>query len=248
MDELNVDRNDFECVEPALGDEMWRFEAPDLDASLRRRLENHLMICDACRLRQAMDRRVASGLEDGTLELQSGRAVHPRRLAIHALGWSGGLAVAASLVLMLLVPPQARNGGRLVRSADDTRFLRPVEGEVINGGQPRLSWEPVPGATNYRLTVSEVGGDHEWHGETTALSLVVPAAAELPPSRSFRASLEPVPADLAQPGGVSVSFSTGDLSEFLAYRLAASSTILRLLGLAGLFMLVNFIVLRVTRR
>ncbi len=249
MDELNVDRNGFECVEPALGDEMWRLEAPALDVSLGRRLENHLMICDACRLRRAMELRVASGLADATLELpRSGRAGRVRPLTIRALAWGGGLAVAASLILMLLLPPQARDGGRLVRSVDETQFLRPVEGEVVNGVRPRLSWAAIPGATNYRLTVSEVGGDHEWRGETTSCSLVVPAFAELPSSRAFRAFLEPVPADLAQPGGISVSFRTGDLSEFLVYRLAASSMVLRLLALGGMFMLLNFIVLRFIRR
>ncbi len=229
MDETMRKPNGYECVEPELGDELWRLGAPATDAGLRRRLENHLMICDACRLRCAAERRVAAGLADGTLALPDAR---PR--AARALAWGGGLAVAAGLALILVLPPRARDGDRIVRAPDDPQFHRPVEGEVVRGGRPTLSWASIEGATAYRVHVDEVGGDHAWHGETAGLEIDVPADAELPLSRDYRAFVEPVPADLAQPGGVSVSFRTGTTPEFLAHRAVASPAMAKTLAMIGM--------------
>jgi hypothetical protein len=231
MDDLKTERDGYECVDPDVGEEMWRLGAPALDAALRRRLETHLTVCDACRLRRAVERRVAEGLSDGTLSLPARRR-GPR--AARAVAWGGALAAAAGLALMMILPPRARDGDRLVRGPGDPQFRRPVEGEVVRGGRPTLSWAAIEGATAYRIVVDEVGGDHAWRGETAGLSIDVPAAVELPASRDYRAFLEPVPADLAQPGGVSVSFRTGDTLEFLVYRLAASPWVARAFVLAGL--------------
>ncbi len=250
MDEKKPDHHDFECVEPALGDEMWRLDSPALDAALHSRLDNHLMVCDACRIRRATEARIAAGLSDGTLVLPRTRPLvaDVRRPRMRVMAWSGGLAVAASLLLLMVMSPRARDDGRIVRSADEPRFLRPVEGEVVSGGHPRLSWAPIEGASAYRLTISEVGGDYAWRGETADHNLTVPASAALPLARDYRAFLEPVPADLAQPGGVTVSFRAGDLREHTAYRLAASSPWIKVLGLAGVFLLLGATVLRLVYR
>ena len=45
----------YECVDPLLGQEMWRLDAPEADATLRRALENHLAICHACRMAVAFE-------------------------------------------------------------------------------------------------------------------------------------------------------------------------------------------------
>ncbi len=202
------------------------------------------MICDACRLRSAMEHRVGNGLADGSLHLPDSRSgwfarlfQGPGRTSLdRTLAWSGGLAVAASLLLMFLMPPQARDGDRISRSADQAQFKRPVEGEVLASDHPRLSWEAIPGATSYRITVNEVAGSYTWQGETTELSIEIPAAAAMPGSGDFRAFLEPVPTDLAQPGGITVSFRTGEFGTYLGYRFMSAGASLKIFGLIGLAM------------
>ena len=149
---------------------------------------------------------------------------------------------------MLVLPPRARDGGRILRSSDEFQFSRPVEGEVVLGQHPRLTWTPIEGATSYRITINEVEGSYEWHSETSERSISLPEAAPLPLSRDFRAFLEPVPTDLARPGGISVSFRTGNFAAFASHRLTASSLLGKILAWSGLLLIISALCLRSANR
>ncbi len=250
----------FACVEPALGSELWQYGLPSLDANLRERLERHVQICDACRMALAIERRVASGLKDGTLRLDTAQARRPLSLLLPILRptarsvWArvsaaaGACALAASVALMILLPPHAGDSGRLSRSeTSPIGFTRPVEGEVTLDRTPELSWQPIEGATAYRVVLREIGGTYTWTGETQALAIRVPANAPLPSAARARALLEPIPADVAAPGGVSVSFETAGLPRYLGYRVGASAAGARVAGAAGAALLAASLLIRLWR-
>ncbi len=250
----------YACVDPTLGRELWQYGLPSLDASLRERLERHVQVCDACRMALAIERRVESGLRDGSLKLDPPKARLPLSLLLPILRpparpawarWSaaaGGCAVAAAIALMILLPPQPSDTGRLARSETfPMGFTRPLEGEVTLDRTPELSWKPVEGATAYRIVLREIGGTYTWTAETNALAIRVPADAPLPSAARVRALLESVPADVAAPGGVSVAFETAGLTRYLGYRVGASAAGVRAVGGAGMSLLAAALLIRLWR-
>ncbi len=205
-----------------------------------------MQVCDACRMALAIERRVANGLRDGTFKLDLPQARLPLSLLLPIprlparLAWArvsaaaGAFALAASVALMILLPPQAGDSGRLARSETSPMgFTRPVEGEVTLDRTPELSWRPIEGATAYRVVLREIGGTYAWTGETQTLSIRVPANASLPSAARARALLEPIPADVAVAGGMSVSFETAGLPRYLGYRAGASAAGARVAGGIG---------------
>lgn len=237
----------YECVEPALGDLLWQYDAPKTDPDLRQQLDNHLSVCAACRLEHAVQEKMVASLESGRLQVGEPRdhqraegALARLSLAAKPLAWTATLAMAACLVLIFVLPPRPGEGERIVRGDGDVpRFLRPVAGEVVLDRHPRLSWTPIPHATRYRLTLLQAGGDFEWSGETDGTDLLVPESAALPLAARMRAILEPIPAHLAPAAGISVSFNTGALDAFVAYRLRAAPPAVKLLGWLGIALVIG---------
>jgi uncharacterized membrane protein YtjA (UPF0391 family) len=237
----------FECVEPELGEQVWRLQgspAADVAATgaplapeLRTRLLEHVRICDACRLRLAFGRQVAAGLASGRLHLPRSAASVPGRRAVRLFAWAGVAAAAAGLAMLLLMPPLPVDAGRLERGDGRPQFLRPVEGEVLSDLTPTLSWRPVAGATAYRLVVRQVGGSYRFETATGAVSAAIPAATPLPRGADLRAVVEPVPADLAAPGEITVAFRTGSAGQALLHRVSASGTGPRVAGALALVLL-----------
>lgn len=233
----------YECVESELGKELWKYDMPGIDSGLKRRIEAHLTVCDACRLSRAIERKVAVGLRDGGLKV--GRPALPRSRPGFArlrrgsfLGAAGVFAMAAAFILLFLLPPSVPDQAGTSRSALlRPGFDRPVEREVVREVGIRFSWRPIEGATRYRIAVREVEGPYEWSGETNGTSVRTPVENPLPAGKRFRALLQPVPADLARPGDTSVSFRTGTKGEVLLYRIGASPVPVRLLASIGLFLL-----------
>lgn len=220
----------FECVDPTWGDQLVRLHEPNLAAELRQSLEDHLFICDACRLSQEVEAAVGEAIRAGRVTIEPGTVTRP--LPFPLLRWVGPVAVAASLVLMFLVPPEGRNPGGVTRGGEvPLKFERPVEGEIIWGDAPELKWTEIPGATSYRVQISEVGGDYKWSGLTAGTSLQIPAEYPLPADGIFRGVVHPVPADLARPMAVTVAFSRSGWREFLRYRMKAAPVVVK--GMAG---------------
>lgn len=230
----------FECVEAELGAQIALLADPALDAGLRKRLDDHLLICDACRLEMAVQTRVAAGLADGRLSLDSAAAPHATtrarvRFVPRILTWGGGLAVAASLLLMFLLPP-VPSGPDVLRRSDQggPQFLRPVEGEIVSTATPELEWTRIEGATAYRVQISRIGDEAIWSARVKTTTVRVPESFPLSGPARYRAILEPVPADLAGLADVSVTFRREGTAPFLAYRVGAAPLVARWLGIAGL--------------
>ncbi len=146
----------YECVEPALGDQLWRLDAPGQDEAHLKDLRLHLEICDHCRLVQHVGTIIAEELvSPGTPD--RGRILPGAWRT--ALGAVSGMAVAASLALMFLLPPPDPARDHVLRADDSApRFLEPVAGQVVLSDTPDLRWTPVPGASGYRITLQEKQG------------------------------------------------------------------------------------------
>lgn len=252
MDRTDHQGEFFECVDRTLGQHVWRYDEPDLDPDLRRRLESHLDICDACRWDLGLERLVTGGLEEASLRIDSPgpealrpHAASSQRWASGSATVAGALALAASLAWLLFLPPGAPDSDLIDRAGPGAlRVLQPVESEVILGGRPRLAWTAVRGAVRYRITLREAEGPYAWVDSTRATEYRLPAAAAAPIGVRLRAFLEPVPTDLAPTRGVTVSFRTGHLGSFLAYRWQAAALGIRLLGLLGVALLAGKLLLR----
>ncbi|MFH1843709.1 MAG: zf-HC2 domain-containing protein, partial [bacterium] len=231
----------YECVDPSVGELISQYHEPDLDAALRRQLDRHLEICDACRWELELQNVMVAGLERGALTIHPGEQPadahghqHDRPVLARWLGGVGGLALAASLILVFFLAPSPPDGDLIQRTAGaDFRFIRPVESEVVLGEQPQFSWPALPGASMYRITLRLVDGSILWADSTQTTSLRVPDRASIPTDSRIQAFLEPVPADLAPERGVSVSFRTGGFGSFLGYRLGAAPPWSRITGLLG---------------
>jgi hypothetical protein len=229
----------YECVEPAIGRELWRGAAPGATETERNLRSEHLRICDACRLAAAVERDVASGLVDGSLMLPlrapAGRRKRPHRKAlVPALAAAATSMAAIGLLLVMVLPPLPLHEAGRDRSGADEGFLRPVEGEMISGRSPVFRWRPVPGARSYGLRVEEVGGDVVWEGATETPRIALPPEAALVQGREYRAHLETVPRDLVASGALAVRFRTGSPAAVIRYRAQAAPWPARLLVLLGL--------------
>ncbi len=246
-DNINPQGDGFDCVEPKWGDQLWRYHEPDLDPKLRQGLADHLFICDACQLSRASEEALAAALSDG--RVTAAPATSPQVISLPWLRWGSVAAVAASLVLMLVLPPTGRQAGGVRRGASpDPHFQRPVEGEVLRTSAPELKWSAIPGATSYQVQISEVGGPYQWSAATDEPSIRIPADQPLPDDGIFRGVVQPVPADLVGMADVSVAFSRSGWREFALYRAGASPLWLRLLTLVGASGLVLNLVFLVLNR
>ncbi len=206
----------FECVQPELGDQIWRLDLDETAAELHTRLEHHLQVCDSCRLTLALDSKLASAAVGGHITIASD--------SVDGNAWSrglmsaGGLALAASLALVLLIPPGVMPFGSF-RGDAETMILSPVEGEVLTDATPRASWQPVTDATAYRVTLTGIDSSYQWSAHVENTTAQVPETNALPAQGRFRLLVEPVPADLAPLGENSVVFRRGDISDLMAWRI-----------------------------
>lgn len=218
----------YECVDPPRGRLLW--EPPhELDDEQRRQLELHLGVCDHCRLEAAAEAELASGLRSGALRFK--RPGLPTVWSFAAP--AGAVLAAACLTLMLVLPPRARLDEVALRDdAVATRFITPVEGQVLTGDRVVLAWSPVAGATSYRVTVELVGGERSWQWETESTRQPVAVEGGLPRA-PYRAHLEAIPAYLLAGERVSVRFAVGTRPSVLGYRVTSAAWWVWALGIAG---------------
>ncbi len=228
----------FECVEPGLGEQLWRLDTDDIAPELRDRLERHLRVCDDCRLQRDLHARLSTLAAAGELDITVSERPARRWRPDTLMAAGGGLALAASLALMMLLPPSMPRAPGVSRGEEPgTGFTRPVEGEVLADATPALAWRPVDGATGYSLEITQTDGDYAWRARTGDTRVELPAEAALPDGGRFLVLLEPVPVDLAPLGGISVSFRRAGPAAVFAYRIGAAPKAVRLLGALGLGLL-----------
>ena len=60
-------RDHDECLDPVLGEQLWRLELTQTDPALRKRLEAHLRHCPACATLRALDAEIAAAVREGDL-------------------------------------------------------------------------------------------------------------------------------------------------------------------------------------
>lgn len=210
----------FECIDPQIGDQIWRLERSEPDLDWTAELEAHVSACHACRLLVSLDAKTRELARSGRLE---GAATAPRpqslRWARRRATWIAGLGLAACLAGVAFLPPRPVGAGSSVRGLDRIRFLRPVEGEVLATGRPLLRWTPIDGASRYLVEVRDRDGTSLWQGETPRPEIRLPGELSLTHGREYKALLSVQPADLVPPGHPSVLFRTGSPWSMLAHRL-----------------------------
>ena len=135
----------------------------------------------------------------------------------------GGLAVAASLVAALLLPPRATIPWEPTRGVVPAGFVAPVEGEVVRTSRGELRWTEVAGAREYHVQIRSEAGEIVWERTTADTSARWTAPGGLVANRPYRAYLSVQPADLLAPGSVSVEFRAGAQSCVLAHRLRVAA-------------------------
>jgi hypothetical protein len=226
----------YECIDPALGTNMWRLDVDDTAEELRARLDTHLHYCADCRIQRRVIAAVSTGLSEGSLHLSKpGRGP----LISRTLSATGIVALAASLLLMFAMPPVATHQKMAVRGGNaGQEITRPVPDEILRDRSPVITWQPLADATSYKVRIEGVGNDYKWSQTTSGSEISVPADNNLPVSERFRVFVEPVPAYLAPAGGWRSSFSTASLLPFVKYRIGAAPAESRSLAIFALGMII----------
>ncbi len=239
------DTPEHECIDPGLGEQLWRLDDPATGAALRRRLQTHVRFCDACREERQFAEMVAADVASGAVSLSGGRARSPR--AGPWLLGGGALAMAAALLVILIATPRAPEP--LLRGEPARpRILQPVPDQVVLGGTPDLAWSAMPGAREYVVTVTAVGGGSRWTARTETPGVAIPDGAALAVGQRYRIAVVPVPADVGPRGGLRGSFHTGGVLAVARDRLARAPAAILALGALGLLAMVGGAVLWRNRR
>ncbi len=220
----------FECIDPSVGEQIWRLEQPGPDSPRRAELEAHLSACHACRLAVDLDAKARELARSGRLE-RGARSWRPRipRLIPDRTIWIAGFGLAASLAAVIFLPPRPVADGSSVRGRERIRFLRPVEGEVVAASRPVLRWTPIPGASRYSVEIRDRDGDLVWECETSNPSIRPPADVSLRHGRGYKALLSVQPADLLPPGRPSVFFRSDSPWRMVLHRLRWTHPFLQVL-------------------
>ena len=231
----------YGCIDPPVGGEIWRLEQPNLGEEQRRLLEAHLTACDACRLVTDLDLRLTELGRSQDLQRKRPPGLTPNRVAARNSGpLLSGLALAASLVLMISLPPRPTHTTQQVRGSERTLFIRPVEGEVVAAGRPVLQWQAVSGANRYYVELRDQDGRSLWLGESPVERIQLPESVFLDVGHTYRALLSADPPDLIPPGQTSVAFRRDSWVRMVLHRLRWSHPLLQVAGALSLGVLLVF--------
>lgn len=229
--------NGFECVDDRVGERIMDLETGALEDRERDLLTAHLAVCAHCQLTLDLSRRLAEGLRNGALLPDA----EIRRLPAWwrpSTRWLAAAALAASLVFLAVLPPRPTGPSLTLRGEEGAGFTRPVEGEVVGTGNVTIGWEPVPGSESYSIRLDDIaaGGQIEngWTDSTTETSIVVPREVLRDAGSNYRALLSTVPADLTPPGGISVTFRTGNVKDVAGHRVRHGQPVAYFMFLFGL--------------
>lgn len=223
-----------ECIDPDLGQDLWRLDDPSTAPELRQALLRHCHHCSACASTRALADLLDRAVKSGVVDLAG-----PRRHGQRRAQWSlslGGAALAASLALVLLLPPPAEQAP--TRAAlPPVRVIRPVTDEVIATPRPTISWTALERARAYEVTVTTEAGEERWRTRTEATEVRLPAGSDIDAHGRYRIWIEPVPSHLTPSGRFGSSFIRGDAWDAGRYRLKHAAGWVVALGGLGIALL-----------
>jgi len=226
---------DLDCVDPTVGARIFKLTLPKSidDAAEHQLLSAHAEVCASCSLTLGLHERMAAGITDGSLLPDQAKIPRPA----NNWRWANGLAVsalAASLVFLLLLPPRPMGPSVVIRGDLEAGFQKPIEGEVVSEANLEVSWNPIPGADNYQLSLTRVSDGFTWEESTNETSLVLSSDEIIRKNESYRVLLSTVPQDLLPPGSTSVSFRTGSSLSIFSHRLRQAQPVVYWLGFGAL--------------
>jgi hypothetical protein len=136
----------------------------------------HLAVCSRCRHAAAA---ISRGLSDGRIAAQLPR--DPRHAWRRRIGWSAGLAAAATIAALILWPHSVDESGTEYREGGITTVGAPVvvapRGLVTTA--PRMIWSAVPRVTRYRVRLYDATGAVLWESEVMDSSAILPGFVRL---------------------------------------------------------------------
>ncbi len=239
---MGIENNlNYECIEPELGQELWQYDCPKVDSDLKIKLMNHLTLCQKCNQIRELDKVLAKGLSNGTLQLNKPVVTSSsKRYATSLVASMSAMAIAAGIVLIFMLPIQS-NVMQVDRGIVKSGFFAPVASEVITGGKVNLAWVPVKNAAGYILRLETAESDWQWSTKTDKNRIIV---EHLPAQSNITAYLKSIPGDLSPIGGWSIAFRHGSFSEFARFRVKNSAVFARILIVFGLFSAGSLFILR----
>lgn len=233
-----ADLNQYECIDPQVGGDLWRLDDPSTEPATAERLRLHCQFCAACRLILALDTEIKTGVRTGRVSIPHSTPHRPTGFL-----WLSGLgaaAMAAGLTTIAVLPPSASHTMMPTRAPIPTSTIeRPVSNEVVPGDRPLVTWTPLPGARAYEVSIRSVEGDYSWQGQTEETKLKLSREAALPAHQRYRLAVTPIPAHLAPEGGLRSTFTTGTRFQAAMYRLTHGSRMALATGIAGCLALVT---------
>ena len=132
---------------------------------------DHVMSCADCRSEFDLLRSIEVAGAD------AGASVRPGRR------WAAPLALAASVLLAVVLGRYALPGqpdSDVVRSgAGDRVTLYAPPPEAVTGSPILFAWQPIAGASRYRLEVMNPGGEVVLEAETADTAILLQSSAEL---------------------------------------------------------------------
>lgn len=223
-----------ECIDPDLGQDIWRLDDPSTTPELRQVLLRHCHHCSACASTRALDEALKRAVRSGAVDLAG-----PRRRRHRGALWSmslGGTALAASLALVILLPPSTAQAP--TRAAlPPVRVIRPVTDEVIATSQPTIRWTALEQARAYDVIVTTEAGEERWRTRTEATEVRLPDGSGIDGPGRYRIWIEPIPSHLAASGSFGSSFIRGDAWGAGRYRLRHAAGWVVALGGLGIALL-----------
>lgn len=227
---LTNDDHGLQCVDAGIGNRILDLVTPGTATDDRPVLEAHAEACAACRL--VLD--LHGYLSRDAVAMRSSTLRRPSAAIWSA--WGSAAAAAACLACLLTLPPRPDGPSGVTRGADDPRFTRPVEGEVVGTQGVRVAWTAIPGADVYRLRLVDDQGRAVWTAESHTASATLSAADGLTAGTGYRLTLAAEPQDLLPPGTASVAFRAGDRMAVLARRATRPRPIVAALAAASLLL------------
>ncbi len=100
---------------------------------------------------------------------------------LRAGSWTMAAMAATAIILLAQLPPPGAVGPA-VRGSRPTPTIvlnSPIDGANLTAVRGILSWQAIPGAGSYHVTLVDASGNPVWEAETTSTQIAIPATLPL---------------------------------------------------------------------